>query len=68
MVLPRGDHVLFMVIWFQRERCEALKSVTIVGHVFSSMVKSITEEWDGSQNLMTGNGGSRPGGCEVLAW
>lgn len=35
--------VFFLTIWFQRERCEALQSVAIVGHVFSSMVKSVAE-------------------------
>jgi hypothetical protein len=32
-----------MTVWFQRERCEALQSVAIVGHVLSSMVMSVVE-------------------------
>jgi hypothetical protein len=30
-------------VWFQRERCEALQLVAIVGHVFSPVVKSVAE-------------------------
>jgi hypothetical protein len=35
--------VFFLTVWFQRERCEALQSIAVVGHVFSSMVKSVAE-------------------------
>jgi hypothetical protein len=35
--------MFFLIVWFQRERCEALQSVAIVGHVFSSMVMSVVE-------------------------
>jgi hypothetical protein len=38
-----GCNHVFQTAWFQRERCEALESVTIMGHVFSSMVKSVAE-------------------------
>jgi hypothetical protein len=33
----------FITIWFQRERCEILRSVIIVGHVLSSMMKLVAE-------------------------
>jgi hypothetical protein len=36
------NHV-FLTIWIQRERHEALQSISIVGHVFSPMVKSVVE-------------------------
>ena len=33
----------FFTVWFQRERCEVLQSVAIVGHVFCTMVMSVVE-------------------------
>jgi hypothetical protein len=33
----------FFTVWFQRERCEALQSVAIIGHGFSPMVKLVAE-------------------------
>jgi hypothetical protein len=36
------NHV-FLTVWFQMEQCEALQSVPVVGHVFSHMMKSVTE-------------------------
>ena len=35
--------MFFLTVWFQREQCEALQSVAIVGHAFNSMVKSVAE-------------------------
>jgi hypothetical protein len=35
--------MFFLTIWFQRERCEGLQSIAIVGHVFNLMVKSVVE-------------------------
>jgi hypothetical protein len=35
--------MFFLTIWFQMEQCEALQYVAIAGHVFSPMVKSVTE-------------------------
>jgi hypothetical protein len=33
--------MFFLTYWFQRERYDALQSVAIVGHAFSSMVMSV---------------------------
>jgi hypothetical protein len=33
--------MFFLTVCFQSERCEALQSVAIVGHVFNPMVKSV---------------------------
>jgi hypothetical protein len=35
--------MFFLTVWFQRERCEALRSVAIVRHVFSHTMKSVAE-------------------------
>jgi hypothetical protein len=35
--------MFFLTVWFHTERYEALRPVAIVGHVFSSIVKSVTE-------------------------
>jgi hypothetical protein len=34
---------IFLTVLFRRERCKALFSIAIIGHVFSSMVKSVAE-------------------------
>jgi hypothetical protein len=60
--------IFFLTFWFQRERCEALWSVVIVAHVFSSNGEVCHGEWHGSRHLRVGNGGLSPGDDEVLAW
>jgi hypothetical protein len=42
-IRSRNVHILFLVVWFKRERYEALQSIVIVGHVFSSMMKLAAE-------------------------
>jgi hypothetical protein len=37
------NHIFILTVWFQREQCEALHSVAIVGHVFSRMMKSVAK-------------------------
>jgi hypothetical protein len=58
----------FLTIWFQRERCEAVLSVTIMGHVLWSMVKSEAKNDMEAKFLRTCNGGSSFCGDEELAW
>jgi hypothetical protein len=61
-------HVLFLTVWFQRERSKALLSVAIMGLVLWSMVKSDAENDMETEFLMTTSGGSSLRGDEELAW
>jgi hypothetical protein len=49
-----GAPIVFLTVWFQMERCEALLSTTIIGHVLQSMVKNDTD----AKSLRNNNGGS----------
>jgi hypothetical protein len=60
------NHV-FLTVWLQRERCESLQSVAIVERVFISMVMSVVENGNGSQDTWTSKGGSSHGGDVRLA-
>jgi hypothetical protein len=59
---------VFSDIWFQWESGEAILSVSIMGHVSRSMVKSDTENDMETEFLMTNNGCSSLRGDEELAW
>jgi hypothetical protein len=61
-------HVFILVVWFQRERDEALMSVAIMGHVLWSMVKSEVENDIEAESPRTSNGGPNLCGDEELAW
>jgi hypothetical protein len=50
------------------KHCEALLSVTIIGHVFSPMVKSAGGEYHGSRDLGTSNDDSNLCGDDELTW
>jgi hypothetical protein len=58
----------FLTILFQRERCKALLSVTIMGHMLRSMVKSEAENDTEAEFLRNSNGGSSLCGDEEIAW
>jgi hypothetical protein len=45
----------FLTVWFQRERCEALLDVAIIGHAFSLMVRSAGGEYHRSRDMGTIN-------------
>jgi hypothetical protein len=47
--------MFFLTVWFQRERCEALLALTIMGHAFSPMVKSSGGERCASRDVGTSN-------------
>jgi hypothetical protein len=58
--------MLFVNIWFHRERFEVLLVVNIMGHAFS--FHSAGGECHGSQDFRTSNGDSCLCGDEQLAW
>jgi hypothetical protein len=57
----------FLVVWFQRERDEALLSVAIMGHVLRSMVKPEAKNDVEAECPRTSNGGPSLCGDEELA-
>jgi hypothetical protein len=59
--------MFLLTVWFQRERCEALLSVTIMGHVIRSMLKSEAEN-DMEAEFVRTSGGLTLCGGEELAW
>jgi hypothetical protein len=61
-------HPFFLTVWFQRERCEDLLYVAIMGHVLRSMVKSEAENDMEAEFLRNSNGGSSLCGDKEIAW
>jgi hypothetical protein len=59
--------MFLQTVRFQRERCEALLSVAIMGHVLWSMLKSEAENDMEAEFLRTSGGLSLCGG-EELSW
>jgi hypothetical protein len=59
---------VFLTVWFQRECCESLLVVTIMGHAFSSMLNLAGGQWHGSRYLGTSGDDSTLRGDDELAW
>jgi hypothetical protein len=68
MEFSRAPSCFYLTVWFERERCEAMLIITIIWHVFLSMVKSVSGECHGGRDLWTHNGGSSLCGEVELAW
>jgi hypothetical protein len=56
--------MFFLTVWFEREHCEALLSVAIMGYVLPSMVKPKAENDMEVKFMRTSSGGS----SLELAW
>jgi hypothetical protein len=59
---------VFLAIWFQKEHCEALFSVSIMGYVLWSMVKSKAENSMEAEFLRTSSGSLSLCSDEKLPW
>jgi hypothetical protein len=58
---------IFLTVWFQRERCEALLSLTIMGHVLDIPWGSLKRRMSGQLGYAS-NGDFCLCGVEELAW